>query len=98
MDWQTVKAEDGAELQSFVLFLTGCSNTMTDISYMEDLDNTGNIKALANKLPYKLKETWRKSACGLQEKTKKRVTFKDFLNFVNKEVRYSLHPIYGNIK
>lgn len=97
LDWQTIKSEDGAALQSFALFLTGCSNAMTDISYMEDLDNTANIKALANKLPYKLKEIWRKSACDLQERTKKRVKFKDFVNFVNHQVKYILHPLYGNI-
>ncbi|TWW54077.1 hypothetical protein D4764_0276950, partial [Takifugu flavidus] len=78
LDGPTIKPEDGVSLQSFALFLTGCSNTMTDISYMEDLDNTANIRALANKLPYKLKESWRKSACDLQERTKKRVKFKDF--------------------
>lgn len=98
LDWPTIKPEDGVSLQSFALFQTGCSNTMTDISYMEDLDNTANIKALANKLPYKLKESWRKSACDLQERTKKRVKFKDFVEFVNHQVKYLLHPLYGNIK
>ncbi|KAM4561412.1 uncharacterized protein V3H82_015431 [Fundulus diaphanus] len=98
MDWQAIKPEDGAALQSFALFLTGCSNTMADISYMEDLDNAASIKALASKLPYKLKESWRKYACDLQEKTKKRVKFKDFVEFVNKQVKYLIHPLYGNIK
>ena len=37
LDWPIIKSEDGTALQSFALFLTGCSNTMTDISYMEDL-------------------------------------------------------------
>ena len=83
---------------SLTLFLTGCSNTMANISYMEDLDNTDNTKALANKLPYRLKEAWRKSACDLQEKTKKQVKFKDFDDFVNKQVKYILHPLYGHIK
>lgn len=98
MDWQTIKPEDGVALQSFALFLTGCSNTMTDISYMEDLDNAACIKALASKLPYKLKESWRKHACDLQDRTKTRVKFKDFVAFVNKQVKYLLHPLYGNIK
>lgn len=57
LDWPTIKPEDGVSLQSLALFLTGCSNTMTDIGYMEDLDNTANIRALATKLPYKLKES-----------------------------------------
>ncbi|KAK2879287.1 hypothetical protein Q8A73_007303, partial [Channa argus] len=98
LEWQTIKPEDGAALQSFALFLTGCSNAMSDINYLEDLDNTTNIKALANKLPYKLKETFRKYACDLQEKTRQRVKFKNFVDFVNQQVRYILHPLYGNIK
>ena len=56
VDWETIKPEDGAALQSFSLFLTGCSNTMEDVAYMEDLDNAASIRALANKLPYRLKE------------------------------------------
>lgn len=98
LDWQTIKPEDGTALQSFALFLTGCYNAMTDVNYMEDLDNTSNLRALANKLPYKLKEAWRKYACDLQDKTKKKVKFKDFVNFINKQVRYVLHPLYGNIR
>ncbi|XP_016523109.1 uncharacterized protein LOC107835283, partial [Poecilia formosa] len=98
LDWPAIKPEDGHALQSFALFLTGCSNTMMDISYLEDLDNTANIKSLANKLPYKLKESWRKAACDLQERTKKRAKFKDFVNFLNQQVKYLLHPLYGNLK
>lgn len=98
MDWPTIKPEDGAALHSFALFLTGCSNAMTDISYLEDLDNTVNIKLLVSKLPYKLKETWRKFACDLQEKIKRRVKFKDFVEFITKQAKYMVHPLYGNIK
>lgn len=65
--WQTIKPEDGTALETFALFLTGCSNMMTIISYMEDLDNTANMKALAYRLPYKLKETSGTYACNLQE-------------------------------
>lgn len=36
--------------------------------------------------------------CDLQERTKKRVKFKDFVDFVNQQLKYLLHPLYGNIK
>lgn len=72
LEWQTLKPEDGAALQSFALFLTGCFNAMSDVSYLDDLDNTANIKALVNELPYKLKEAFRKYACDLQEKKQKK--------------------------
>lgn len=58
LDWPPIKPEDGAALQSFELFLTSCSNTMIDINSMDKLDLASNIKALVNKLPYKLKEAW----------------------------------------
>lgn len=65
---------------------------------MEDLDNQANIRALANKLPYMLNESWREFACDQQERTKKRVKFKDFVNFIKQQVKDLLHPLYGNIK
>lgn len=98
LEWQTIKPEDGAALQSFALFLTSCSNTMTDVSSMEELNLASNIRALANKLPYKLKEAWRRYACDLQDRINRRAKFNDFVDFVNQEVKYVLHPLYGNIK
>lgn len=98
LEWQTIKPEDGAALQSFALFLISCSNTMTDISSMDELDLASNIRALANKLPYKLKEAWRRYACDLQDKINRRAKFNDFVDFINKQVKYVLHPLYGNIK
>lgn len=98
MDWPTIKPEDGAALQSFALFLTGCCNAVSSITYLEDLDNTANIKLLESKLPYKLKEAWRRFACDLQEKTKKRDKFKNFVDFISKQAKYMVHPLYGNIK
>lgn len=84
--------------KSFALFLTSCSNTMTDISSMDELDLASNIRALANKLPFKLKKAWRRHACDLQDKINGRAKFNDFVDFVNQQMKYVLHPLYGNIK
>lgn len=91
MDWQAIKPEDGTAPQSFTMILTGCSNTMTDITYMEDLDNRANIKALANKLGESLLATHRK-------KDKEKSTVQDVLNVFNQQVWYLLYLLYGNIK
>lgn len=53
---------------------------MTDISYVEDLDSTANITAMANKLLYKVKESWRKF--GL-------------VDFVTQQIKYLLQLLYS---
>lgn len=39
LDWAPITPEDGEVLNAFSLFLTACCNTMTEVSYMEELDN-----------------------------------------------------------
>ncbi len=98
LQWPSIRPEDGEALHSFSLFLSGCCNAMSDISYMEVMDNAANLRAIAVKLPYKLREKWRSVACGIQEKQNARVKFKDLVDFINKQARISLHPVFGDIK
>ncbi len=87
LEWPSIRPEDGEALHSFSLFLSGCCNAMSDISYMEEMDNAANLRAIAVKLPYKLREKWRSVACGIQEKQNARVKFKDLVDFINKQAR-----------
>ncbi len=98
LEWPSIRPEDGEALHSFSFFLSGCCNAMSDISYMEEMDNAANLRAIAVKLPYKLREKWRSVACGIQEKQNARVKFKDLVDFINKQARISLHPVFGDIK
>lgn len=71
---------------------------MTDMEYMEELDNVTNMRGIVNKLPYKLREKWRIIAFDIQEKQAWRPKFKDRVTFVNTQVKVALHPMFGDIK
>lgn len=43
LGWPPIKAEDGEALSTLALFLTSCGNAMSDMEYMEELDNVANI-------------------------------------------------------
>ncbi|XP_025763461.1 uncharacterized protein LOC112847046 isoform X2 [Oreochromis niloticus] len=98
LNWPTIKSDDGEALHAFGLYLTGCHNAMMDVEYMEELDNTANMRAIVSKLPYKLRERWRTFACGVLDKEKRRVKFADLAEFVNKQAKEVLHPLFGDIK
>ncbi|KAJ0005631.1 hypothetical protein NQD34_015525 [Periophthalmus magnuspinnatus] len=98
LNWPTIKSDDGESLHTFGLYLTGCCNAMIDVEYMEELDNTANMRAIVAKLPYKLRERWRTFACGIHEREQRRAKFEDLANFVNKQAKEALHPLYGDIK
>lgn len=55
------------------------------------MHNAANLRAIAEKLPYKLREKWRSVQSA-------RVKFKDLVDFINKQARISLHPVFANIK
>lgn len=80
------------------LFLTSCNNAMSDLDYMEELDNVANMRAIVNKFPYKLRERWRGVAFDIQEQTSRRPKFKDLVRFINMQAKIALHPLFGDIK
>lgn len=67
LSWAPIKPEDGEALNSYSLFLTGCCNGMTDVSYLEEMNSATNMRAIVTKLPYKLREKWRTVACDIQD-------------------------------
>lgn len=71
---------------------------MAEVSYMEELDNVANLKAIVVKLSYKLRERWRNVVCGVQEQSGRRVRFKELVEFINKQAKIALHPVFGDIK
>lgn len=98
LSWSTIKADDGEGLSALALFLTSCNNAMSDLDYMEELDNVANMRAIVNKFPYKLRERWRGVAFDIQEQTSRRPKFKDLVRFINMQAKIALHPLFGDIK
>lgn len=56
-----------------------------------------NIRTIVSKLLFKLRDKWRSCACDLSDKQNKRAKFNDPVEFVEKQARISLDPVYGNI-
>ena len=70
---------------------------MQNIAYMDELDVASNLKAVALKLPFKVREKWRTLACDLQERRHGRVRLLDLVDFCDKQVRIYSDPIFGNL-
>ena len=47
-----LKADDGTALEQFSIQLTSCIKTLTDIGYLNKLDNPDNLKKVIESLPY----------------------------------------------
>ena len=97
LDWPNIKPEDGAALNRFSIFLTSCRNALTSSRYISNCDQPGNIQKLVFKLPYSLRERWRRTADDVMEFQARPVEFSDFVAFVNREVRIITNPVFGGI-
>lgn len=67
LSWPPIKGEDVKALQDYSLLLRGCCNAKEDVQYLLDLDMPSNMFSIVKKLPYWLRDRWRRDACELQE-------------------------------
>ena len=96
--WPAIKSEDGKALQAYSLFLRGCHNAMKDVYNLSDLNTSANMVSVIKKLPYKLRDKWRAKPCDIQEKHRKRTMFADIVTFIEREVRITTDPVFGDIQ
>lgn len=82
LEWPMIRYEDITALQDYALFLRGCCNAIADLQYMQELDRPTNMRAVILKLPFKLREKWRTTACDIMERPKQRAKFSDVVNFI----------------
>ncbi|KAL3975057.1 hypothetical protein ACER0C_023683 [Sarotherodon galilaeus] len=97
LKWPQVKNDDAKALNAYAMFLTGCRNTMEDVEFLEEMDNPTNLRTVISKLPYKTRERWRVEAFELQEKRGKRARFADLVNFIDRQAKIAMDPLFGNI-
>ncbi len=98
LSWPVVKSEDGKSLQAYALFLRECCNAMENVQYMRELNMPANMKTLILKLPYKLREKWRVSACDIMEQYNRRPQFTDIVTFIERQVKIVSDPVFGDIQ
>ena len=97
LKWPQVKADDGKALNAYAMFLIGCRNSMEDIEFLEEMDNPTNLRSLISKLPYKMKERWRTVAFDLKERRGRRARFSDLVNFIDRQAKIAIDPLFGDI-
>ena len=93
-EWPELKANDVKALEGFSLFLNEAANTMGD-PITSELNHATNMKAIALKLPYGMKEKWRSKVNNLEEIHNRAATFADMVNFIDTQVKMMNHPLYG---
>lgn len=98
LSWKMIKSEDAKALQDYGLFLRSCCNAMQNIRYMNELNLATNMQAILAKLPYKLRERWRIVAYDLQERRNDQAYFSDIVDFIERQVKIIMDPVFGNIQ
>ena len=59
LNWSVIKPDDASALQSYALYLRSCFNTMNEVGHIDELENSGNMRMLVSKLPFRLRDKWR---------------------------------------
>ena len=97
MAWPQVKPKDGSALSKFAIFLSSCKNALSSSLYASKFDQPGNLQNLVFKLPFSMRERWRRSANDIMELQSRPVKFDDLVPFVDREARIATNPAFGNI-
>lgn len=97
LNWPAIKADDTKALEAYALFMTNCNNAMSDLEYLEEMENAANMRTIISKLPYRLRERFRSVAIDIQKKQDRRTKFKDIVSFVNTQAEIAAHPVFGEI-
>ncbi|XP_074639484.1 uncharacterized protein LOC141897759 [Acropora palmata] len=93
--WPPIKAEDCAALNKFAIFLSSCKNALAGSQYASKFDQPGNIQKLIFKLPFNMRERWRRSADDIMERQFRPVEFNDLVAFMDREARIATNPVFG---
>ena len=98
LTWNVIRAEDGKALHAYGIFLRECYNVMQDIQFLMELETPSNMRAIVAKLPFKLRDKWRSTACALLERKKEKAKFNDLVEFVENQANIALDPIFGDLQ
>lgn len=98
LSWSVVKKEDIKSLQAYSLFRRECCNAMESVQYLDELNMPANMKTIISKLPFKLREHWRASACAITETQHRRPRYTDIVAFVERQLKIISDPIFGDIQ
>ena len=95
--WGTVKPKDVAGLRSFSDFLLQCVIAAKVVGGMGILDDAQYQKKLVEKLPEWLHSRWIRVVHHTKDAQGRYPLFKDFADFVAKEVEVCSDPVFGSL-
>ena len=95
LNWSIIKPDDAYALRAYALFLRSCFNTMNEAGFIDELENATNMKVLVSKLPFRLRDRWRVAVVNIGERCDRRPTLQDLLEFLEKQAKAALDPVYG---
>ena len=93
--WPQISDGNSSGLQEFSDFLVRCEEAMKTMNSMGDLDSTQTLLQISAKLPSYSGVKWCRQAHEAQTKTKKIITFSDFVKFVKEEAELANDPIFS---
>ena len=70
---------------------------MKGSQYSSKFDQPDNIQKLIFKLPYNMRERWRRVVDDIMELQGRPVKFDDLLSFIDREARIATNPVFGQI-
>ncbi len=68
------------------------------MQYMYELDMPANMLRIVKKLPYKLRDRWRTTACEIHERRNQWATFNDIVQFIERQMRMLADPVFSDIQ
>ena len=93
--WPQISDGNSSGLQEFSDCLVRCEEAMKTMKSMRDLDSTQTFLQISAKLPSYSGVKWCRHAHEAQTKTKKIITFNDFVKFVKEEAELANDPIFS---
>ena len=94
--WPQIKTNDGEGLQELSFFLLDIYHYFDNMALNNQLNNPREIMAVVNKLPYNLRDRFRRYTNTLL-KNATEIQFGDLVKFIFDEVSILQQPIFGNI-
>ncbi|XP_064631624.1 uncharacterized protein LOC135489923 [Lineus longissimus] len=94
LDWPPIKPDDPKALDQFGIFLRECQYAIQEVNALGTLEYSENLRKLVAKLPFRLHDKWRNIAFNVRERGEL-VTFALLVDFVLKEGRKVMDPVYG---
>ena len=95
-NWPPIKNEDPRALEDLSIFLMDCFHYLDNMTIRNQLQSPKEIQAIVNKLPYKMRDRWRRKCHNLVT-CHGGVYFKHLVDFVAEESSVLNQPLYGNI-